>query len=484
LIVMRSHPYSRRQFLAGAAGALGMAALAGCSSTLQTAKAAKAVTASYRSRPDLKATLIRVTGPTGVPAAGYLFVTPSGPLIVDNVGEPIWINPVPHSSTNFRVQRYRGQPVLSWWQGEIASYGIGLDGEYVVVDSSYRQIMRVKARNGLPADLHEFLITGDDTAYFTAYETFTTDLRSVKGPKSGTALDATIQGLDLATGALVFDWHSRDHIPLTESYAAYDAASTAPFDPVHVNSIDTTADGKLLVSARNTWTVYKLDPVTGQIIWRLAGKKSDFTLDDGVRFAWQHDARVQPNDIITLFDDEGDPPEAKQSRGLVLNVDETAMTAQLVAQYYHPAKKLLAGSQGSLQVLPNSDVLVGWGAEPYYTEFRNDGTLVLDAEFAEGQSYRAFRFPWIGTPTEAPAVAVNRDGAKHLTVYASWNGSTETASWQVLAGGSRSELVSIVAAPRTGFETSIGVVTSASYVAARALDASGTMLATSPAVKV
>ena len=81
-------------------------------------------------------------------------------------------------------------------------------------------------------------------------------------------------------------------------------------------------------------------------------------------------------------------------------------------------------------------------------------------------------------------MAVNRDGAKHLTVYASWNGSTEIASWQVLAGGSRSELVSIVAVPRTGFETSIGVATSASYVAARALDASGTLLATSPAVKV
>ena len=120
LIVIRSYPYSCRQFLAAAAGTLGAAALAGRSSPSQTAKT---VTASYRSRPDLKATLISVTGPTGIPAAGYLFVTPSGPLIVDNVGEPIWITPVPHASTNFRVQRYRGQPVLSWWQGEIASYG-------------------------------------------------------------------------------------------------------------------------------------------------------------------------------------------------------------------------------------------------------------------------------------------------------------------------------------------------------------------------
>jgi hypothetical protein len=178
------------------------------------------------------------------------------------------------------------------------------------------------------------------------------------------------------------------------------------------------------------------------------------------------------------------PPEAKQFRGLTLNVDETEMTAQLVAQYYHPAKKLLAGSQGSLQVLPNGDVLVGWGSESYYTEFRNDGTLVLDAEFAEGQSYRAFRFPLDRYAHEAPAVAVSPDGVGHLTVYASWNGSTETAIWQVLAGGSTSELASVAGAPRTGFETAIRVVGSASYVAACALDASGALLATSPAVKV
>ena len=79
---------------------------------------------------------------------------------------------------------------------------------------------------------------------------------------------------------------------------------------------------------------------------------------------------------------------------------------------------------------------------------------------------------------------MNHDGAKHLTVYASWNGSTEIASWQVLRGWGRSELVSIVATPRTGSKRGIGVATSASYVAARALDASGTLLATSPEVKV
>ena len=103
-----------------------------------------------------------------------------------------------------------------------------------------------------------------------------------------------------------------DHIEFTESHETY--SKTAPYDPVHLNSIDITPDGKLLVSARNTWTVYKIDPASGDILWCLGGKKSDFSLGPGVRFAWQHDARVHADGTITLFDDEGDPPEAKQSR--------------------------------------------------------------------------------------------------------------------------------------------------------------------------
>ncbi len=404
-------------------------------------------------------------------------------MLVDDAGQPVWIQPVARAATNLRVQRFEGRPVLTWWQGEITHYGVGISGEYTVVDGSYRHVMTVKAHNGLAADLHEFIISGDGVAYFTAYRPFTTDLRAVGGPTKGTALDATIQGVDLATGALVFDWHSADHIEVTESQQAYSAHSKAPYDPVHLNSIDFMADGTLLVSARNTWAVYKVDPATGAILWRLGGKKSDFTLGPGVRFAWQHDARAHPDGTMTLFDDEGDPPEAKQSRGLVLAVDETAKKVGLVRQYLHPRKSLLAGSQGSVQVLANGDVLVGWGAEPYYTEYRADGTTVVDARFEHGQSYRALRFPWVGTPTEAPAVAARRDGGA-VTVYASWNGSTDTVSWEVLGGRHRTGLSTVGAAQKTGFETAIPVTGNPAYVAASARDAAGRILATSRVLEV
>jgi hypothetical protein len=404
-------------------------------------------------------------------------------MLVDDAGEPVWIQSVPMASTNLRVQNLRGRPVLTWWQGVVTDYGVGTSGEYVILDNSYQQVMTVQPHNGIPADLHEFLISGDGIAYFTAYRPYTTDLTSVGGPANGAALDATIQGVDLATGSLVFDWHSTDHIDFAESYSH--PTNTSPFDPVHLNSIDTTPDGKLLVSARNTWTIYKIDLASGAIEWRLGGKRSDFELGPEVRFAWQHDARTHANGTISLFDDEAGPPaEAKQSRGLVLNVDETAKKATVHRQYFHPEKSLLATSQGSFQLLPGGNVLLGWGAEPYFTELQSDGAMVLDGKFATGSSYRAFRFDWTGTPAELPAVAADRSSGGHVTVYASWNGSTETVRWRALAASTAGQLRPVTEAARSGFETSIGLPRNANHVAVAALDSSGTVLAQSPTISV
>jgi hypothetical protein len=412
-------------------------------------------------------------------------VTPSGPMLIDDVGQPVWVRTVRQATTNLRVQSLAGQPVLTWWQGVVADYGVGTSGEYVILDGSYRQVMAVRAQNGLQADLHEFLIAPNGIAYFTAYRRYTTDLRSVDGPAHGSALDATIQGVDLSTGDLVFDWSSAAHIDFAESHQQY--SKQLPYDPVHLNSIDLTPDGKLLVSARNTWTIYKIDPANGDIVWRLGGKKSDFGLGPGVRFAWQHDARSHADGTISLFDDQSAPPESKQSRGLLLTVDETAKTALVNRQYFHPNKALLAGSQGSVQVLPDGNILIGWGAQPYFTELRTDGTLVLDGKLATGDSYRALRFDWTGTPTDLPVLALDRAPSSRIVAYVSWNGSTETVRWRLLAGSSAEQLGPVAEEKREGFETTIVLPRSSagtSYVAVAAIDAAGAVLARSKPVAV
>ena len=83
----------------------------------------------------------------------------------------------------------------------------------------------------------------------------------------------------------------------------------------------------------------------------------------------------------------------------------------------------------------------------------------------------------------APAIAAER-AASQVTVYASWNGATEVRRWQVLAGPDPEPLTAAGSAPRRGFETAVVGKLGAGYVAAQALDAAGTVLGTSRALKI
>jgi hypothetical protein len=168
---------------------------------------------------------------------------------------------------------------------------------------------------------------------------------------------------------------------------------------------------------------------------------------------------------------------------MIVEIDEEAMTASLVREYTHP-KVLGAAHEGNMQVLPNGDVFVGWGSEPYLSEFNRAGELLYDANFlTEQQSYRAFRFPWKGRPQDHPAVVVEPGTEDKLVLYVSWNGATEVATWEVLAGPSRSRLRPIGSVPRDSFETAITVHTAEPLVDVQAKDRSGLVLGVARAVE-
>jgi hypothetical protein len=436
----------------------------------------------WHTRPDLRIPSLTVTHSEEGVSTDPIFIAPynapvgqAGAVIVDNDGQPIWENPLAGKvTTNFRVQSYRGEPVLTWWEGLI-EYGHGV-GEYVIADSSYRTVRRVQAARGLRGDLHEFVITPRGTALLTSYVITGADLSSVGGSRKGTIQDAIFQEIDLATGDVLLEWHSLDHVPLEESYAPVEAN----WDFFHINSVDLDGDGNLLVSSRSTHTVYKLDR-SGAIVWRLGGKSSDFDMGAGSNFAWQHDARRQPDGTLTIFDNGATPAVEKLSRGLILDIDERAMTATLLRQYTHHG--ILAGSQGSMQLLGNGNVFVGWGEVPRVSEFHHSGHIVFDALLGEKyECYRAFRMPWTGLPAEAPAIAMTGHGGD-LTVYASWNGATDVHSWQLLAGSRTGDLRPVSRTRSRGFESALRTTSSAGpHFAVQALDAGGTPLGLSNTV--
>src|SRR5215211_4371110 len=361
---------------------------------------------AFRSRPDLSPAAVQVTERAQGTSPGYILIAlkegagEHGPMIVDDQGQLVWYSKY-RSARDFKVQRYRSRPVLSWWEGKVlAGHGVG---EYVIFDDSYIEP------------------------------------------------------------------------PSDPNY---------PYDYFHINSIDVDHDGNLLLSARNTWSVYKIDRSTGEVLWRLGGKNSDFEMGYGTRTAFQHDARRHEGGTITIFDNGAHPQVHEESRAILVELDEQKMSATLVRAYSSP-QKLISTSQGNTQLLPEGNVFVGWGSQPFVSEFSYDGELLLVGRFPpDGESYRAFRFPWSGHPTYDPAVALERLSDEKVKLYASWNGATEVESWEVLSGEHPGRLVPLGSVPRDGFETPMLAQTHSPYVAVRAKDRSGGILGISAPVKL
>jgi hypothetical protein len=279
-------------------------------------------------------------------------------------------------------------------------------------------------------------------------------------------MDSGFQELAIPSGRVLFQWSALAHVPLSESYSK--ASGAQPFDYFHINSVALGPDGNYLISGRNTHALYDINRRTGAIRWRLGGKQSDFAMGSGTNFNWQHDARWRSKNTISLFDNGSNPAVEKQSRALLLRVNISARKVSLLRAYIHP-QELLSGSQGNMQMLPKGHVFVGWGQNPWFTEFDARGHIVFDGYFTkDADSYRAYRLTWRARPATRPAIAARRTGG-HVIVYASWNGATNVTRWQVLAGRNARSLKPVRTVPRTGFETAIELKAGARLFAVRAV---------------
>ena len=432
----------------------------------------------FHSQPGLLPASITVNRRSSAAYNGDIFVTPqfgpdqNGPMILDPSGNLVWFQPLPANqlATDFRVQQYEGQPVLTWWQG-YTNNGSG-NGEGVIDNSSYQQVATVQAGNGLRGmDLHEFLLTPQGDAWIVGispvrYGTLTRALQ-----------DAVVQEVDVKTGLVLFEWHALDHVPIAESFFRTNAPGYV-YDPYHLNSVSLDADGNVIVSMRNTWAVYKVNAQTGAVIWTLGSNQNQFKRGAGTQFAFQHDVLAQPGGTFTLFDDGGGPPTQHAARALEVAVNESSLTETLVKAFPH-TPSLDTNFEGNAQILPNGDLFVGWGQQPYFSEFNSGGQEIFDARFTSNtSSYRAYRMPWSGQPTTPPSVAVANNNDGTTEVYPSWNGATTVSTWRVLAGPSADRLTPLLTAGKSGFETAISAGTGVPYFAVQALGSNGQVIGT------
>ena len=434
-------------------------------------------TRHFRSAPGLHPSPVTVTVDRAA-GSGDIFLDPGQKdvEILDGRGHVVWYHPVTaENATNMGVQRYRGQSVLTWWQGRLYQHAVD-----VVFNRHYHRVAAVRAGNGYVADGHEFQITPQGTALIDAYVPTGANLTSVGGSATGTILDCVVQEIDIPTGRVLWEWHALGHIPLTQSHVK----PSGYYDAYHLNSIQQLPGGNLLISVRNTWAVYEISKHTGQVIWTLGGKASSFRMGRGTNFEWQHDARLHPDGTLSLFDDafddEGYPQAETQSSAKVLRVNTRTMSVTLKRRYTH-SPPLLASVAGNIQLLPNHNVFVDWGSQNQFSEYAPSGRQIFNALFPLGISaYRAHRFPWVGEPLTRPSLALSRTSHGVVKLYVSWNGATRVAAWRFLAGRRRGRLSGLGAvARRTGFETVVRRRTTARFFAAQALDSHGRVLARS-----
>lgn len=415
----------------------------------------------------------------------------AGPLMLDHNLQPVWFQPIGVNAlaANLRTQTLSdGQPGLSWWEGKITKTGQPETGKVVVVDQHYHKVGSVTGKRGWIISLHDAVVIGDKILV-TAYEVEKKNLSKFHGARNGRLLDCAVQTYDLKTGALVSSWDAADHIPLKQSQQRPPNKASEPWDAYHLNSIFPVNGGsQLLVSMRNTSAGYLIDATTGHIIWTLGGKNSSFRIPKRAQFHWQHDIQIHSGNLVSVFDDaccgmtpSGDflkPPGGyRPARGLFLRLNMANHTASMVAQYKR-RNKFTVAFLGNTDLQPNGNVVIGWGTQPFFSEFSRSGRLLLDAKWPlPDQSYRAYVAPWVGEPTTKPSIAVRKG-----IVYASWNGATEVVRWRVLAGNSASSLKPVATKTRSGFETTFKPRHSAKAYEVEALDAQGKVLGTSKTV--
>lgn len=450
-------------------------------------------THTYVSRPDLGA--VPGACATGSAAGNttdkVLTSSGAGATMFDSTGELVWFGKSSAPlADNFQRVNLNGQDLLAYFQGgESAVPGSG-QGEYVLLDNHYNRVHTVTAGNGYKADIHELQLTPQGTALVGIYSPVIKDLSPFGGLPNSTVVDYVVQEVEIDTGKVLFEWHALDHISIGDSH--FPQIPFAPYDYIHGNSIQQTADGNLLVSGRHTWATYKINRSTGDLMWTFGGRHSDFaplTAGPGVApaeaypFCWQHDARQLPDGTYTVYDNGSAifvPEQCGASRGLQMTLvppTDTAKGTATITKVYRHTPDISSGFAGDMQTLSDGSRFLGFGSAPQAALYAPNGDSQLEVNLT-AFSYRAFTTPWVGTPSEPPAAVVNQD---RTAVYASWNGATEVSAWQVLAESGGGALQALGAPqPRTGFETTLTLNAPAdAVVRVQALDAQGKVLGTS-----
>jgi hypothetical protein len=301
--------------------------------------------------------------------------------IVDRDGHVVWYRRCGGGAYTFAFLP-NGHLVLHQFHDQ-AFEEITLDGAFV------RKWTDPGSING--ADGHDFGMLPTGNGLLFGAVTHSTDSRPYfpEGTANATRWDDTVSEVTPA-GAVVWRWSSWAHI--TEDEITQDPrepVNPKDYEVVHANAIEPLRDGTMLLSLRNLSAVVKIDRRTGDILWRLGGKKSDFRFvgDPLGRFSRQHDARWIGPGRLLLFDNGNlrNPPE---SRAVEYRIDQEAKTATMIWQHRR-IPPVFSKISGSAERLPNGHTLISWGPQGIVSEVDAASNTVWEVRPPEFGVYRS-----------------------------------------------------------------------------------------------
>lgn len=340
------------------------------------------------------------------PSPGYTFLSnfAFGPMnwgyylmILDNAGTPVFYKKLDTAAYDFKKQP----------NGNL-TYFSARTQKFYEMNSNYQIIDSFACGNGYSTDLHELLLYENGHSYMMSYDPQRVNMASLvsHGDSNAIVIGLIIQELD-ADKNVIFQWRSWDHFNILD--AKHTNFTESEIDYAHGNAIELCSDGNIMISSRHMDEITKINRSTGNIIWRLGGKKNQFSfVNETHYFSHQHAIRELPNGNITIFDNgnyyepinpiHGRMP-APYSRAIEYRLDEIRLIATKVWEFVNNPP-IYGFAMGYAERMDNGNTIIGWGAgRPAFTEVNSAGQVVFELSLPPGQvSYRAFRNTWNPLP--------------------------------------------------------------------------------------
>jgi hypothetical protein len=323
-------------------------------------------------------------------------------MVLDRRGVPVWFQETTTRTGPLDVDNLIARTLS--YVPYVATVTAAFSGQFILDDLQTGEDSLV-ASSGVPLDPHELrVLPNGDYLVFSDPVITGVDLTGLGSFGADEAIVGCVIQEVTPSGSVVWEWSATDHfdpVKDTTDIETRAVGSGTAVVPFHCNSIDVTSDGDLLVSARDMDSVFLVSRATGAVLWKMGG--ATYTKEGAPylqverdtlgAFNQQHDARMQPDGTVSMFDDQS--ARKNPARGVIYAIDVAAGTAHPVWQFMG---KGTSTAMGSFRILPDGSRVIGWGGgQPNgraFTELDADGTILRELTFPDGSAtYRAIKVP-------------------------------------------------------------------------------------------